>query len=71
MGYLSLLYLIIIIRACLILYNTFYEIIQLKQDLAKAKELAESGNQAKSTFLFSVSHQLRTTLHAVMGSTQF
>ncbi len=70
MGYLSLLYLIIIIRACFILYNTFYESIQLKQDLAKAKELAESANQAKSTFLSSVSHELRTPLHAIMGSTQ-
>ncbi len=70
MGYLSLLYLIIIIRACFILYNTFFESIQLKQDLAKAKELAESANQAKSTFLSSVSHELRTPLHAIMGSTQ-
>jgi signal transduction histidine kinase len=69
-GYLGLLYMIIVVRAGMILHNTFYESIQLKTELAAAKDLAESANQAKSKFLSSISHELRTPLHAIMGSSQ-
>jgi signal transduction histidine kinase len=70
MGYLAVLYLIIIIRAGMILHHTFYESIHLKLALASARDLAESANLAKSKFLSSISHELRTPLHAIMGSSQ-
>ena len=36
-------------------------------ELQKAKEAAESANRAKSTFLFNMSHDIRTPMNAIMG----
>ncbi len=42
-------------------------IVQLVDDLAKARSAAEEASLAKSQFLANVSHELRTPLNAVIG----
>ena len=37
------------------------------QELERAREAAESANRAKSTFLFNMSHDIRTPMNAIMG----
>jgi signal transduction histidine kinase/CheY-like chemotaxis protein len=41
---------------------------QSHQQMAAAKQLAESANQAKSQFLATISHELRNPLQAILGS---
>ncbi|SFQ15244.1 Signal transduction histidine kinase [Lachnospiraceae bacterium XBB1006] len=38
-----------------------------RQELEEARELAEAANKAKTTFLFNMSHDIRTPMNAIIG----
>jgi len=40
-----------------------------KKELEMAREAAEAANEAKSSFLFNMSHDIRTPMNAIMGYT--
>ena len=50
-------------------YDANDEVIQNKK-LEEAKEAAEAANRAKSSFLFNMSHDIRTPMNAIIGFTE-
>ncbi|MBF2077649.1 MAG: GAF domain-containing protein [Synechococcales cyanobacterium T60_A2020_003] len=48
----------------------FIQVQEQAEALKRAKELADTANQAKSEFLANMSHELRTPLNVILGFTQ-
>ena len=52
------------------LFRDINEEVLVEQRLEEAKKLAEAANAAKTTFLFNMSHDIRTPMNAIIGFTE-
>ena len=58
------------IRAKAMLDKQYIQLKELKEELVKAKELAEQGNRVKSEFLSRMSHEMLTPINVIAGMTE-
>ena len=59
---------ILIIAVMLLVFRGYYRLShQQMEELSKAREEADKANQAKSHFLTSMSHDIRTPMNAIIG----
>jgi hypothetical protein len=52
------------------LFLSLNELQKSKEQAEEARKIAETANQAKSTFLSNMTHELRTPLNGILGFTQ-
>lgn len=63
--------LFVILLTMLVIFVLYYRLSrQQVEELDKAKEEAERANKAKSEFLSSMSHDIRTPMNAILGMTE-
>ena len=62
--------LVVGVPVCWFLTQQHFALQVLKDDLSRARDTAETANEAKSAFLATMSHEIRTPLNGVLGMAQ-
>ena len=63
-------YIVVTSDASIVVLNDITEQNILKKDLVKAKEAAENLSEAKSSFLSTITHEIRTPINGVLGMSE-